>query len=104
MKILTLSAVAAVGLLFFQMPAFAGGPFPHHGRYGAQPFHHGHDHGRQWGGGLWSNWNRSYYHDTSHYDYVPPQVIPHGNHIHYQPGGYYWHQTGHVHHGNHIHY
>jgi hypothetical protein len=104
MKVLTLSAMAAVGLLVFQVQANAGGAFHHHGhhhgRHVSPSYYHGHHHSG-YRGGLW---NRSYYHDTSHYDYVPPRIIPHGNHIHVQPGGYYWHQTGHVHHGNHIHY
>lgn len=66
------------------------------------------------------SWHRSYYHhprrghydwhDTSHYDYVPPRVVPHGNHYHYVPGSYIWHQDGHWdyhrggHHGHHGHH
>ncbi|SFI19773.1 hypothetical protein [Planctomicrobium piriforme] len=62
-----------------------------------------------WGGG--SNWGyqrRGHYdfHNTSHYDYVPGGVVPHGNHLHYVPGTYQWHQTGHYdyHRGNHHHH
>lgn len=40
----------------------------------------------------------SYYHDTSHYDYHPTTVVPHGNHLHVIPGHYDYHQTGHWHH------
>jgi len=41
---------------------------------------------------------RSWYHDTSHYDYHPTQVIPHRNHYHVIPGHYDLHRTGHWHH------
>lgn len=54
----------------------------------------------------YNNFNRSYYgghgnlggshwHDTSHWDYHPTQIVPHGNHYHVQPGHYDYHQTGH---------
>jgi len=44
------------------------------------------------------NYNRyPVYHDTSHYDYHPGGFVPHGNHYHYQPGHYDYHQTGHYH-------
>ena len=39
-----------------------------------------------------------YYHDTSHYDYHPTEIIRHGNHYDVQPGHYDLHQTGHYHH------
>jgi hypothetical protein len=61
--------------------------------------HGGHVHGGRFGlypnvglyprGGLW--------HDTSHWDYHPAQVVPHGNHLHIVPGHYDYHQTGHWH-------
>lgn len=51
-----------------------------HGGYG-NGFGRGHAH-RTW-------------HDTSHYDYHPPSLVPHRNHYHYIPGHYHWHQTGH---------
>lgn len=35
------------------------------------------------------------WHDTSHYDYQPARLLRHGNHYHYEPGGYVFHQTGH---------
>lgn len=41
----------------------------------------------------------SFWHDTSHYDYHPPQFRRHGNHYHYQPGHYDFHRTGHWDHG-----
>jgi hypothetical protein len=66
-----------------------------HGGYG----HGGHIHGGRFGlyprvglyprSGLW--------HDTSHWDYHPAQIVPHGNHFHYVPGHYDYHQTGHWH-------
>ncbi len=42
--------------------------------------------------------NRGYYHDTSHWDYHPGTVVPHGNHYHYIPGHYDYHRQGHWHH------
>jgi hypothetical protein len=51
------------------------------GNHGAQNYRHG----------------RSY-HDTTHLDYHPPQLIPHGNHYDVQPGHYDVHRTGHWHH------
>ena len=47
--------------------------------------------------------NSNYYgrgngwHDTSHYDYHPTTVVPHGDHYHVQPGHYDYHQSGHWH-------
>ena len=38
------------------------------------------------------------FHDTSHLDYHPPQVIRHRRHFHVQPGHYHLHRTGHWHH------
>lgn len=35
------------------------------------------------------------YHDTSHFDYTPGMVVPHGNHAHYIPGHLQYHPTGH---------
>ncbi len=35
------------------------------------------------------------WHDTSHYDYHPTTVVPHGNHYHVQPGHYDLHRSGH---------
>ncbi len=43
------------------------------------------------------NYNRSYYHNTSHLDYNPGRVVPHGNHLDYVPGHYNLHRTGHWH-------
>lgn len=57
----------------------------------------------------YNNWNRGSfyggsnfrrplrYHDTSHFDYHPPQIIRHRNHFHVTPGHYDFHQTGHFH-------
>lgn len=36
-----------------------------------------------------------HWHDTSHWDYHPTQIVPHGNHYHVVPGHYHWHQDGH---------
>ena len=35
------------------------------------------------------------YHNTSHYDYHPAQLVPHGNHFHHQPAHYDFHPSGH---------
>jgi hypothetical protein len=37
------------------------------------------------------------FHNTSHYDYHPAHLQQHGNHFHYVPGHYDYHQTGHYH-------
>lgn len=37
------------------------------------------------------------WHDTSHYDYHPTTVVPHGNHYDVIPGHYRYHQSGHWH-------
>ena len=37
------------------------------------------------------------WHNTSHLDYHPGSFVPHGNHLHYRPGHYDLHQTGHWH-------
>jgi hypothetical protein len=36
-----------------------------------------------------------HWHDTSHWDYHPTTIVPHGNHFHVVPGHYHWHSTGH---------
>ena len=54
----------------------------------------------QWGcGGFGGYPAPSYptYHNTSHYDYHPGGFQQHGNHFHYVPGHYDFHQTGHYH-------
>lgn len=51
------------------------------GNYGAHHFGH-----------------RGSYHDTTHLDYHPPELIRHGNHYDIQPGHYDVHRTGHWHH------
>lgn len=58
-------------------------PYYGHIHHGVNPYT------ATWGGG------HLHWHDTSHYDYVPSRIIPHGNHYHVQPGGYIWHQQGH---------
>lgn len=48
------------------------------------------------------NYYRSYggYHHPirPHYDYHPPSLVPHGNHLDYVPGHYDFHHNGHIHH------
>jgi hypothetical protein len=41
---------------------------------------------------------RSVWHDTSHYDYHPAEIVRHRNHYHYVPGHYDFHETGHFDH------
>ncbi len=48
--------------------------------------------GNPYGGSVGPVW-----HDTSHYHYQPSRVVPHGNHLHYTPGHYDLHRTGHWH-------
>jgi hypothetical protein len=45
-----------------------------------------------------SHYGHGSYHDTSHYDYHPTEVIRHGNHYDVMPGHYDFHRTGHYHH------
>lgn len=35
------------------------------------------------------------WHNTGHFDYVPPRSVPHYNHYDYAPGRVQYHQTGH---------
>ena len=35
------------------------------------------------------------WHDTSHFDYHGPSLVPHGDHLDYTPGHYDLHRTGH---------
>ncbi len=36
-----------------------------------------------------------HFHDTSHWDYIPPQIVNHGCHQHVIPGRWVFHQDGH---------
>ncbi len=36
-----------------------------------------------------------HFHDTSHWDYIPPQIVGHGCHQHVIPGCWVFHQDGH---------
>ena len=49
-------------------------------------------------GGYRSHFGHVFYHDTSHYDYHPTEIIRHGNHYDVMPGHYDFHRTGHYHH------
>ena len=51
-------------------------------------------------GGGFGGYPAHTWHDTSHWDYRPTTVVPHGNHFDVVPGGYYWHRTGHLHHNH----
>jgi len=111
---LVCAAVGALSLLGASA-AEAGGyrigfNFGGHGNHYGHGHHYGHrnygyNRGYQRGyfsGGYYgsprsSHFGRSYYHDTSHYDYHPGTYVPHGNHLHYVPGHYDYHRTGHLH-------
>lgn len=70
------------------------GYYPHSGYnsfYGARNHGIGNHRGGHYGHG------RSF-HDTTHLDYHPTEVIRHGNHYDVQPGHYDVHRTGHWHH------
>lgn len=43
-------------------------------------------------------WRAPTFHDTTHLDYHPPQIIRHRRHFHVQPGHYDVHRSGHWHH------
>lgn len=58
--------------------------FQYRGGYGAFGGYHG--------------YSQPTWHDTSHYDYHPGYYVPHGNHLHYVPGHYDFHQSGHYDH------
>ena len=61
--------------------------------YGGYQSGYGGGYGNQgYGGGYGGT---TVYHDTSHYDYNPGVVVPHGNHSHYIPGDTSFHQQGH---------
>lgn len=102
MKALAFTLAAAMGLVLAGSDSAQAGGCGF-GRYGG--FGYG-GYGRPlYGQNLYygNTWNAGYggthlhWHDTSHFDYVPPRIIDHGNHYHVQPGGYLWHQTGHWH-------
>ena len=46
-----------------------------------------------YGGGFGGG--HSHWHDTSHYDWHGPSLVPHGNHYDYVPGHYDYHHDGH---------
>ncbi len=89
-NLITACAVVAV------MALFAGSASANHGYYGGgQGCHQNY--------GSYNFGNQGYvqpqaqWHNTSHYDYHPTTIVPHGNHFHVQPGHYDFHQTGHYH-------
>lgn len=99
--------VALVAASFVTMNVASAGDHHRHGHRGGfrSAF------GGSWNGGYggYGGYNRGYggnggygytqprWHDTSHYDYHPAQVVPHGNHYHVIPGHYDYHRTGHYH-------
>lgn len=105
MKRFALLTCAAVAAAFATSDAEAGHRNHNHYRNGGFSISFGN-------GGFYGSYANRYYnsrrnfypsrghvhrqwHDTSHYDYHPPELVPHGNHFHYQPGHYDLHQTGH---------
>jgi hypothetical protein len=67
----------------YTTPVFPTHPSPHFGHGGHSSHYPG------------FGWQRPTWHDTSHFDYHPPQLVPHGNHFDYQPGHFDFHRTGH---------
>ena len=77
-------------------PSYGYSGYGYSGRgYGYQPFG---SYSSRFGGYPSYGYGRSWYHDTSHYDYHPGYVVPHGDHYDYIPGHYHHHQSGHWHH------
>ena len=109
----TLVATLMVGAAIFGVQAaanaghghgFSGGNSGGYGQsYGG--FSHGGSQygGSQYGGMMGPSFGGGYgcqprppvWHNTSHYDFHPGQYVQHGNHSHYVPGHYDFHQTGH---------
>ena len=52
---------------------------------------------RGWNDGYYGRSRGNVWHDTSHYDYHPTTVVPHGDHYDVIPGHYDYHRTGHWH-------
>jgi hypothetical protein len=83
----------------------SGGSRYNDGYYNGRNYYSGsryYDSGSRYDRGWNDGWNRSssrgrVWHDTSHYDYHPTTVVPHGDHYHVQPGHYDYHRTGHWH-------
>ncbi|MEX2171382.1 MAG: hypothetical protein WD851_18830 [Pirellulales bacterium] len=65
-----------------------------HGGYSYHPRSR-YTHSSYYGGGYHGYPTRSYWHDTSHYDYHPGEFVRHRNHYHYVPGHYDYHHDGH---------
>ena len=63
------------------------------GTYGHRPYY-GYSHRSHYPS---YGYGRSWYHDTSHWDYHPGYTVWHGDHYDYIPGHYHWHQDGHWH-------
>ena len=71
-----------------------------HGNYGYNNYARPHTsyYGNNGGGFGFNGYGRApVWHDTTHYDYHPGGYVPHGNHIHYVPGHYDLHRSGHYH-------
>lgn len=87
MKTLITACAAVAALALFAGSAQAGGC-----GYGGYNYGHGHGHVYVQ---PYVVQPHAHWHDTSHWDYVPPTIINHGCHQHVIPGGYRFHQTGH---------
>ncbi|MEX0715633.1 MAG: hypothetical protein WD066_03565 [Planctomycetaceae bacterium] len=105
MKRLLLGIAALVGL-FAITGSTAQAQWGHGGsHYGANSYGttsgYGFANPYSYGGhGGYGNWGFSSprWHDTTHFDYHPSSFVPHGNHLHVQPGHYDSHRSGHWHH------
>ncbi|WP_164103449.1 hypothetical protein [Candidatus Laterigemmans baculatus] len=72
----------------------------HHGHYRHYDHHRHHGYRSHYRGHYGGHYGHRYrgYHDTSHYDYHPPTIVPHRGHYDYIPGHYHFHRSGHYHH------
>ncbi|WP_437202311.1 hypothetical protein [Planctomicrobium sp. SH664] len=102
-RFIKISALACLVIGLAGTSAFAGGHHGHHhggygghGRVGTRYFYNTPSYGyvRPYYGGNYG----PVFHDTSHWDYHGPTIVPHRNHFHVTPGHYHYHQSGHWHH------
>jgi hypothetical protein len=101
MKTLVL-ALATAGLILTGSDAAQAGGGCRSGGFGyggfgyggyVQPSYGGFGYGGGWYGDFGGG--HAHWHDTSHWDYIPPRVIRHCDHYHVQPGGWTFHRDGH---------
>ena len=91
------AALMAAGVAFFSTDT-ASAQWNRYGHYGQSyrnyDYHRGHSY-RNYGYRHSPRSTHYDWHDTSHYDYHPPSIRWHGNHIDVTPGHYDYHRQGH---------